>query len=605
MKKIYFMAIVAALAMFGGCSTTVDGEGDVNIAKSELSIGLPIGINRTAIDEEGRASWVEGDTFALWAENRTGAHVLNGVNFRMMYYWHSLQSAVFTSNASPISEGTYTYYAVSPMPQTFIDEKANFTLPAEQQGSSFNGAYDIMVAKPLEAEAIVAGKVNNLALDFQHKMHVLKVKIAENNLNCKVKKLLFTFPTEATGNVSVDITDPDAAPALENGSQNLTINCGDGISTGETAWGVIFPQTISGEIKVTAIGTDDSKSQEKTISISKEFAEGHITPLELTIPRTLPTLRFTIGANNLGEAIEKLTITDHNGNSISVAANNENEYDFVVTEEYGFDDTIFDHYEGKTFTATFESKSAIVSTNFVMPTELTAGVNIIPALTVPYLFEEDFSCIHTAVDSYGDNNANTGGDERKQPGSLLNNYMSHSGWNAARFMLDKGTCPRINARFQQVIIWASQHYGRLDTPAMSNLKDGASVKLQLIFDAGGYDYSGNNQGQNIITINVTTHTISESTAIDGIPVGSSGLGSSYSTTLADFGTVVLTQTIPADCTNNSFAGPLTTYYPSAIISGVTKATRFCFYPTTSLNASTIGNIEFAFYIDNIKVQIVQ
>jgi hypothetical protein len=86
MKRIYFLAIALALVLFGGCSTAVDGGADVNIAKSELSIGLPIGINRTAVDAEGRTSWVEGDTFALWAENATGGFVYNGVEFQMMYY---------------------------------------------------------------------------------------------------------------------------------------------------------------------------------------------------------------------------------------------------------------------------------------------------------------------------------------------------------------------------------------------------------------------------------------------------------------------------------------------------------------------------------------
>ena len=124
------MAFVA-LALLGGCSKSGGNEAEQVVTKSELSIGLPIGISRTAVDAEGRASWVEGDTFALWAENATGGYIYNAVPFQMMYYWHSLQEAVFTSNANSLAEGIYTYYAVSPTPESTNALKATYTIPAE------------------------------------------------------------------------------------------------------------------------------------------------------------------------------------------------------------------------------------------------------------------------------------------------------------------------------------------------------------------------------------------------------------------------------------------------------------------------------------------
>ena len=109
MKNFYFVAVIAALMTLGGCSKS-EQEGEVVAnAQTKLSIGLPAGVSRTAVDAEGRASWVEGDTFALWAENRTGAFNLNGAKFSMMYYWHSLQSAVFTAITDGVADGDYTY----------------------------------------------------------------------------------------------------------------------------------------------------------------------------------------------------------------------------------------------------------------------------------------------------------------------------------------------------------------------------------------------------------------------------------------------------------------------------------------------------------------
>ena len=604
MKKLYLIAMVATLALLSACSKRVEsGEGEATIAQSNLSIGLPISISRTAIDNEGKASWAEGDTFALWAESKTGGSGLSGVKFSMMYYLLSLQSAIFTTNTNELEEGEYTYYAVSPMPESNADGKATYNIPAHQQGDVFNGAYDIMVATPIEAEALATDKINNLNLDFQHKMHTLKVSIAKNELGVGVSKLVFTFPTSVTGTVSVDVKSVDAAATLSNGSKELVIDCADGANVGDVVWGVILPQTISGNIKLKAIGVDGRESVEKSISLNKECVAGHITPLALSVPQVRPTLRFSIGTNKLGEEIEKLTITTSDGRNIVFAANEQNQYDYLANSA-----SAFDHYKGQTFTATFESKSAIVSSTFTMPSNLGAGVNVVPALTVPYLLFEDFSCIHTAGESYGDNDKAE--SERNQPGKSLDSYMDHKGWNAARFMLGVGTCPRINVRYQVVKVYmqfASYHHGRLDTPTLSNLKDGASVKLLVQFDAGGVEYNGDFSGQEIMSIGLASHTTPG--VIDGIPTGTESFSLSplgpveYSTTLNDFGTTYAVFNMESKYSKSDFGSTFPTY--SGEMYEMTNSSRICFYPFTSMVYDGINNNECAIYIDNIKVSIVK
>ena len=593
------MAFVA-LALLGGCSKSGGNEAEQVATKSELSIGLPIGISRTAVDAEGRASWTEGDTFALWAENATGGYLYDAVEFQMFYYWHSLQEAIFTSkNANSLAEGDYTYYAVSPKPESTKGVKASYTIPTVQLGATFNGAYDVMVANPVVAPAILTDKINSLPLDFQHKMHIVKIAVAENKLGVKIGKLKFTFPSEVVGKVTVDAVNASAAPTLESASRELTIDCGEGVGAGDTVWGVIFPQTIAGNINLVAEGIDGSLSLEKSIALSKECLAGHITPLSLTVPGPKATLRFSIGKNNLGEAVENLTIADHNGTALALTKSGSS-YDYSVNSDSA---SVFDAYKGKTFTATFESKSAIVKAQFTMPSSYTTGVNIIPALTVPYLFEEDFSCIHTSASKDGDNSL--GSDDRNQGGARLDSYMSHSGWNAARFMLGVGTCPRINARYQQVkiiISFASSHHGRLDSPAMTNLKSGAKVNLNVQFDAGAAEYSGKLLGQQVAVVSVATHTNSAN-PIDGIPMGTKGLGSDFSTTLADYGTTHNDQMLSIDYGLDSFSSVFPTY--SAYVTDVNNATRLCFYPHATFTVEDIGNNEIAIYIDNIKVSIAQ
>ena len=605
MKKFYFVAVIAALMALSGCSKS-EQEGEVvTNAQTKLSIGLPAGVSRTAIDAEGRASWVEGDTFTLWAENKEGVRKMEGAKFSMMYYLHSFQSAVFTAEADLLEEGDYTYYAVSPKIENYADNKAIYAIPAHQQGAVFNGAYDIMVATPVEASALATDKINEFAFDFQHKMHILKVNIAKNDLGVDIGKLIFTFPSNVTGDVSVDITNPATAAKLSNGLKELVIDCGDGANVGADVWGVIFPQMIFQDVKVKAIGVDGRESVEKSISLRKNCTAGHITPLALSVPQVRPTLRFSIGTNNLGENIEKLTITASDGAKFEFTANEQNQYDYAANNL-----TTIEQYKGKTFTATFESKSAIVSSTFTMPSNLGDGVNVIPALSVPYLFEEDFSCIHTAGESYGDNSVAS--DERNQPGVSLDSYMSHKGWNAARFMLGVGTCPRINVRYQvvnMVMVFGSYHHGRLDTPTLSNLKDGASVKLRVQFDAGGVEYNGDFSGQEIVSLGLASHT-NTTNPINGLPTGTESFSLSplgpieYSTTLNDFGSTWAVFNMESKYSTDSFGKNYPTY--STEMYEMTNGSRICFYPFTSMVKEDMAyNNECGIYIDNIKVSIAK
>lgn len=609
MKKFYLVLTFAIAIAVVGCSKQENNSSVADVKCTELSVGLPHISTRPAIDDAGKATWTDGDTFALWAVDGTGQRDIDAAKFTMYYYWQTYDYAVFTANNVPVLEaGDYTYYATAPMPASTSGLTSTYNLSSEQAADAFNSAYDIMVATPLIAEAITPDNtVNYLGLDFAHKMHTLKVSIAENKLGSPISALRFTFPTNVTGTVTVDAANPTAAPTLSNGSTTLNLNLATAINAGSgAAWGVIFPTTIEGDVKVTAVGTDGRLSKEKTVNINKTYAEGHLTPLSFSVPVIRPTLRFSIGNNYLGEPVQKLTIADHNGDSVTFDVNEQNRYDFTIDSD--FTDTVFDHYEGKTFTATFESKNAIVSTTFVMPAALTAGLNVIPAIDVPYLLFEDFSCIHTEAESYGDNTLGgnvTGGatDERKQPGSSLDSYMSHTGWNAARFMLGVGTCPRINMRSQVVKVfslsWGSSHYGRLDTPPLSRLKSGASVKLNIQFDSGGVEYEG--ASGDVVGINMATHTNSAN-PIDGIPTGKNGVTSEYSTTLNDFGTTVYAVRVASNYTVDSFGSTFPTH--TVVVNKATNATRLVFYPTTAIELDSIDNCESAIYIDNIKVSIV-
>ncbi len=598
MKNFYFVAVFATLALLCGCSKAVDEGKAVEVAKSELSIGLPIGISRTAVDAEGKASWVEGDTFALWAENTTGQLALEGAEFLMMYYWHSYQSAVFTSQANYLADGSYTYYAVSPKPESTNGLKATYTIPAEQNGTSFNGGYDIMVATPVEAEALSAEKVNNLALVFQHKMHTLKVTIAENSFTNKVSKLVFTFPSEVTGKITVDAANPDAAPVLENASRELTIDCGNGITNGNTVWAAIIPQAVSGEASYYAVSELGQLTNTRKFLLDRELKEGHITPLQLSLPEAIPPtiLRFTIGTNNLGEAVQSITLLDDNGVTVAtLAGNSNNEFDW--TEYSLYENGALKNYAGKTLKVLCESAHAVVESSVNMPSSFTEqGLNEV-TINVPYLFFEDFSSIHTNFDK---DDYNTGSLMTSE-GILLDSYMGVTGWNAAHVKGVIGQCVRVNVRHEYTL-GATRTNGRLDSPAMKGLKEGANVTLKVEFGMGSY---GTNNKE--IYCFAGMHTDSESSPLNGWneTKAFSSPSSDASRIPALLPTLCYSSGHIAPAYNNdSFGASFPTH--SFTASGCTSETRFVWVPgTNNTTWSGIGNAHYYLYIDNVRVSIAQ
>ncbi|MBQ5647909.1 MAG: fimbrillin family protein [Alistipes sp.] len=605
MKKFCVLAVFATLALFVGCSKSIDEGVTVEPAKAELSIGLPIGISRTTMDDEGHAEWVEGDTFTLWAENRTGGFDINGADFTMMYYWHSLQSAVFTSYANALKEENYTYFAVSPKPQSINNRRATFTLPAEQTGSTIDGAYDVMVATPVTTEALSAEKVNNLALEFNHKTHLLKLTIPRNGnpLNNPIKQVVFTFPTVVTGAITLDATAPTAVPTISNGSKQLIVNIPEGFNEGEHAWARIAEGTISGAVTYYAVSTIGERTSTRTFNISKMCEGGHITPLSLTIPDPIPptTLRFVVGNNNLGEAVQAVSIYDYNGTLLkSFWANSSNTYDIV---QYGlYEEGKFQTYAGQTFTVRFESANAIVEQKVKIPSVINKyTTNTLPAVDVPYLFFEDFTSLHTEFSKDDERVDNL----RSANGMLLNSYMSVSGWNGAHVKGVPGQSVRVNVRHQSTA-GATRTNGRLDTPAMKGLKSGANVTLKVVFDMGAYVNSGYGS-ENEMFCMAGTHTQSESSTLNGketTTVAGTEIND-YSRIPGMFGSHCLTTGyLPSNYNNNSFGSTFPTY--SFTASGCTSATRICWIPCcVQTTWFTAGNAHYYIYLDNIKVSIVQ
>ena len=600
MKKI-FTSILLALSLMA-CSTEQTPQDEcVTPKKIKVSIGQSLNIkSRTSLDEDGRtAVWCSGDKIAVWAQGSTGNFALAAESFAMYSFAESYDKAVFSAFINPMASDSYTYYASYPVPSAVSGTNATYPLPSVQDGSSFAGQYDIMVARPVTAPELAEGVVSDLNLHFAHKMHALRITIpGDGTFNGHaIDGIEFIFPTEVTGQVVVDITDPTAPATLVNGSKSLKVNIPAGYKSGDTAWAMIFPTELSGQISY-RIHAAGYRSVYKTVSISKVAESAHISPMSFSVPDLdyVTDIYIDVTDNMLGEDYNSVTIYDMSGNKLQTHSANSSHSYYVTTVE---GQLAASSLAGTKYRVVYESDNAIVEDTVTLSTITPYKPNSV-ASKVPYLLFENFSSVKENHDSYGDDSSSTG-DERKQPGESLDNYMDSKGWSAARYMVSKGNCIRINVRYQMVKIiigFSTVHRGRLDTPLMTGLKSGAKVKLKLEFNAGAHVAAGSNMnftGQSCTSISVSTHTNAAS-AIDGVATGTGENGA-----LSDFGETHFTQFLPDSYAINSWISAFPAF--SISVPNVTNAHRICFYADTSASYDGIGNEEFFIYIDNIKVSI--
>lgn len=594
MKKV-LTSILLSFALLA-CSTDEQAPLGGNDGKIQVSIGQSSTIkSRTSIGNDGHSAvWSDGDKIAVWAESSTGEFVLQAESFSLYHFANQYSRAIFTAFINPMQSDSYTYYATYPIPESVSGTLATYTLAGVQDGSQFVGSCDIMVATPVTAEALTEGKVNNLNLNFAHKMHALRIVLPEQGtlMGNAIDAIEFEFPTEIVGNVTVDATNPTAPATLTNGSKKLTVTIPEGYVAGSYVWGLIFPTAITEDIKY-RVYAGEYVSKVSTISLNKEAQQSHITPMSFAIPEAdlTTTITIDVSGNNLGEEYNSVTVINDAGNTVAAfAANSSHKYDIVI--EGLFDPATV---SGKQYRVRYESANAIVEDNITMPAIAAYRPNSVSSV-VPYLLFEDFS--GALQSEHQDSYSSSADSDRTMTGHLLDDYMTTNGWNAARYRLEAGKAIRINVRYESGGWVVGRYCGRLDTPALKALKSNANVNIKLEFDLACYVPSAYNLGSSIddttasvTSFKIATHTNSESSALNGNT--QNNINGVYSST-----------TFASNMTENSF--DCNYWQESVNLSGCTNKTRITWFPQTSQSSSVIGaNCVYYIYIDNIKVSIAK
>ena len=526
-------------------------------------------------------------------------------------------------------EDTYIYYCTYPVPVSVSGTSVTFDLPADQDGKVRNGA-DIMIATPVRHGALTSvpdlEDHSGMKMQMNRMMHQFRFYIPQDNTvigDEKLQQIMLTFPSDVAGKVTLDMADLSSGPQLTESTSSMKLDLAQpvGISGDEPQYAclaIVPKQFQEGDALHLKAYTEDKIAYFDPIDLrARNFQAGHSTPVRLNVKEMVEfagILTYTVAANNLGEDPNVIILTAPEGCCFGDGGTNVYRYEpgrkIQVGEKIVFkfeeDADAYMAFSGKQISVTYDSDHALMSETLTMP-EITQRGKTEAAMTVPYLFYEDFSGLLADGESYGDNDYAV--DDRNQPGVSLDGIMPQDGWNASRFWVKQdGGSFRLNMRFQMVRIsvgslgysFTTSHYGRLDTPSLTGLKEGVTATLNVYFDAGANVNTGSHEEAltgNQTYISLSTHE-NPGNPLDGVGVGTSQNGD-----LSDFGfTCYTSAAMPNAFGEDDFSNQYPTHTASRV--EATSKTRLCFYPTTAFAKEGLGvNAEFNVYIDNIKVKI--
>ena len=582
---------MGVVLLAAACDATCDEHLEaVNPTPELTEVGFMLSdeATRTSLDPDGKTTrWAVGDKLAVWAKSGDGEFVFESTQFALRYYSEEYAKAYFTSNIASMAEGEYTYMLSYPMPTSVNGTLATYTLPSTQTGV-YDGRYDVMLAEPVVAGALKAKSSVELNTVMRHKMHGIKIRVPEgrNLYGQRFYRLEITFPCDVVGDMTIDVSDPKETAVYTNTSNRVVVENAAGFDAGDDIWVFVLPGTVDGDVSYKVRGERRS-SNTAAYKLQREMREGHVTPINMAIPTIYPnytSLMLSIDQNNLGEDFNFFDVYDSNGTHMGKFERNaKNEY--FIDYEGEFD---ADQYDNSTWRVVFDSEHATVETTINLG-DMTDYSEHVCWMNVPYLFSENFSSLAVYDGNYTDG-PNTSVDNASEVGRDLSQYGATPGWTGARTGCDTaGTAVLVSGRTDYVVAGATRAYGRLDSPAMSSIKDGKDVNVKVTFDYGG-GRSGGSWAYAIARAGYTT--------TQGVLNGYATQFNNNAAFSGIDGAVEITN-IPT-----SGSASALTLSMSYNIEACTSSHRLSWH-VGSLGTTFIGNGYQWIYVDNVKVQIVK
>lgn len=564
----------------------------------ELRFGIPS--TRATLDENLNLRWQSGDRINFMVYDgstqlfrKDASFWSNMVDNSSEGYSQAYFKAKFDAEADATVLASIEAmvdgkcYAVSPSKEvTISDTKATMTIPSLQTGE-YSSAYDFMTAR---SEAISGLKlsdgqsddyVNNIDLTFAHHTHAFRVAIPGNNLGKEITKAYLKFPFAVVGDVTADFTTGDVTTS--NTSDLVIVEFAEPKTAGDEFWVFINGIENKGKVDVRFQAADGTFTERRIANFTQQnWSAGRISKIRMSVPQaaTYTTVSYVVADySQLGEPVEKLHMTLPDGyyftnykQTTDVAEVN-GVYEFTV-----FSDMVDSTLINGELTMKFDSAHALV------PAKVTFAD---ASLKAPYLFEEDFS----SIKSYErDIVTNAQGTAVTAYDLSESTYGLSAGWTGARTGGEAGKSIRVGSRVDRV--WGYTHtYGRLDSPALANLKKGVSANVVVTFN-----YSGGRDGDS----GYSPRAVCGYTTKEGKIDGKTG---SFSSDADNWENIQGTQLVPSISTNGSYSS--VSQSTSYVIADCQSSFRLSWMIRATGKGGFISNGNQWMFIDNVRVSITQ